>query len=129
MVIVEMFSLDKLLDDFNNGREPIIKYYVIGMWLITNDYNKDGYIIDFMVCKGQNWLEAVEEARKFKNSIMNIKFEKYLPLTIGKTVLEATKNTDYFGQLLWKEEVMPDDERIQNSFDLVVEEDNKDDKN
>lgn len=122
-------DLNKLLDDIMNGREEIIYYYLIGMWIITNSYNKNGYVIDMMVCKGKNHNEAIEEAKEFKHKVMNIEAEEYIPLAIGKTVLEATKNTDYFSQLLWKEEVMPDDEKIKNSFNLVVEREKEDARN
>ena len=113
-------DLNKLLDDFNKGKKEVVYYYLIGMWLITNDYNKNGYIIDMMVCKGDSYKEAIEEAREFENKIKNIEAEEYIPLTIGISTLEATKNASYFKDLLWVEEVMPDDEKIKNSFDFVV---------
>ena len=113
-------DLDKLLDDLNKGKKEVVYYYLIGMWLITNDYNKNGYIIDMMVCKGDSYKEAIEEAREFKEKVMKIESAEYIPLTIGETVLEATKNASYFKDLLWVEEVMPDDEKIKNSFDFVV---------
>ena len=113
-------DLDKLLDDFNKGKKEVVYYYLIGMWLITSDYNKNGYIIDMMVCKGDSYKEAIEEAREFKEKVMKIESAEYIPLTIGETVLEATKNASYFKDLLWVEEVMPDDEKIKNSFDFVV---------
>ena len=122
-------DLNKLLDDIMNGREEIVYYYLIGMWLITTSYNRNGYVIDMMVCKGKNWQEAVEEAREFKRSVLDIEEDEYIPLSIGKTVLEATKNTDYFKKLLWVEEVMPDDEKIKNSFNLVVEREKEDARN
>lgn len=119
-------DLNKLLDDIMNGREEIVYYYLVGMWIVTTSYNRNGYVIDMMVCKGKTWQEAVEEAREFKRKVMDVEEDEYIPLTIGKTVLEATKNTDYFKKLLWVEEVMPDDEKIKNSFNLVVERENHD---
>lgn len=113
-------DLNRLLDDFNNGREEVNYYYIIGMWLVTNSYNKNGYIIDIIVCKGENHLEAIDEAKEYQHKIRKIEDEKYVPLTIGKTVLEATKNSSYFNNLLWNEEVMPDDEKVKNAFDLVL---------
>lgn len=113
-------DLNKLLDDFNKGKKEIIYYYLIGMWLITNDYNKTGYTIDMMVCKGLSYQEALEEAITYENAIKKIDEQEYIPLTIGESVLEATKNSDYFSHLLWKEEVLPNDERIQKAFDEVI---------
>lgn len=107
-----MFSLDKLLDEFNKGTEPIIKYYAIGMWLITNDYNNDGYIVDIIICKGKLWEEAVKEAKEYENKIKNITEEKYIPLSVGKSVLEATKDISRLYDLLVGKEVFPDNEEI-----------------
>ena len=113
-------DLNQLLDDFNNGKEEVIFYYLIGMWLITDSYNKNGYVIDMRVCKGKSYKEAIEEAKEFKEKVMKIESAEYIPLTIGETVLEATKNASYFKDLLWVEEVMPDDIKIKNSQDFVV---------
>ena len=113
-------DLNQLLNDFNTGKEEVIFYYLIGMWIITDSYNKNGYIIDMMVCKGKSYKEAIEEAKEFKEKVMKIESAEYIPLTIGKTVLEATKNASYFKDLLWVEEVMPDDIKIKNSQDFVA---------
>lgn len=107
-----MMNLDKLFEDIYNNVKHVDKYYVIGMWLITNDYNKDGYIIDIMVCKGKNWQEAVNEAKTYENKIKNISEDTYLPLSVGLSVLEATKNSNKFYDLLARKEVLPNDEEI-----------------
>ena len=118
-------DLDKLFEDVYNNVTHDPKYYVIGMWLITEDYNKDGYIIDIMVCKGFNWQEAVEEAKDYENKIKKITDEKYLPLSVGKTVLEATKNSNKFYDLLAKKELLPDDEEILKIVEDTIEMDVK----
>ena len=112
-------DLNKLLEDFSNGKEEVYYYYLIGMWLITDDYNSKGYSIDLIVSKGRDMEEAIEEIKKYENKIKRISGEEYIPLTIGKTVFEATKNASYFRDLLWDKEILPNDEIIKNSFDLV----------
>ena len=114
-----MNKLDKLFDNYNKGRKFDYYFYLIGMWLVTNDYNDKGYIMDIMVCKGQNYQEAIKEAEEFEKKTKKIIASEYISLNVGLTVLEATKNAPYFYNLLDKEEVMPDDERIKNQFDFV----------
>lgn len=114
-------DLDKLLDDFNKGKKDIIYYYLVGMWLVTEDYTRKGYVIDMMVCKGLSYKDAIEEALMYEGEIKNLEAYEFVPLTIGESVLEATINASYFNNLLSVEEVYPDDKRIQKSFKEMVE--------
>ena len=113
-------NLDKLLDDFNNDRQPLIKYYIIGEWIVTDSYNKKGFIIDILVCKGSNYLEAIQEAKEFNHATKKIEAEEYLPLSVGKTVFEATKNSKIPYGLLHRKEVFPDNEEIQKMVEETI---------
>ena len=89
------------------------KYYVIGMWLVTESYNKNGYIIDVIICKGKNLQEALKEASDYENEIKNIEFEKYLPLSVGETVFEATKDIKDIYNMIHKDEMLPNNSYVE----------------
>ena len=99
---------------------PNPKYYLIGIWIVSKDYTPKGFLIDIIVSKGYGYEDAVENIRKYENSIRMIETEIYLPLTVGNTVFEATKNFKNFYDLIHTNEVMPDNEIIQEAYNKVL---------
>ena len=113
-------NLDKMLANFAQNGEP--KYYVIGIWLVTKSYTPKGFLIDMIVSKGYGYEEAVDNIKKYEHSFRKkIETEMYLPLTVGKTVFEATKNSKEIYDLLTRGNAMPDNERIQELYKKVME--------
>lgn len=106
------------LEDYYNMKTIKDKYYAIGMWMVTDSYNSKGYIIDIMICKGKNHEDAIKEASEYENEIKNIEFEKYLPLTVGESVFEATKDIKDIYIMIHKNEMLPNntyiDELVEN---------------
>lgn len=105
-------NLDDLFNKIYDEAQIKTKYYVIGMWIITDDYNNKGYIIDIIVCKGKSEEEALNEAKEYENSIKDIKDESYMILDVGETVLEATKDVKDIFIKISREEMFPDNDYI-----------------
>lgn len=105
-------NLDDLFNKIYDEAQKKVKYYVIGMWIITDDYNNKGYIVDIMVCKGKAREEALKEAKDYENTIKKITDEWYLILDVGETVLEATKDVKDIFLKISKEEIFPDSEFV-----------------
>ena len=116
-------NLNYLLKCISEGKEPLIKYYIIGMWIITNDYTDNGFLIDFIVCKGVNVEEAIEEAKKYENTIRKIKPKEqvYLPLTVAKSIQKATINANEIYDLLIRKKVLFDENRIQELYNETLQ--------
>lgn len=105
-------NLDDLFNKIYDEAQIKVKYYVVGMWIITEDYNNKGYIVDIMVCKGKAKEEALKEAKDYENAIKKITDEWYLILDVGETVLEATKDIKDIFLKISKEEIFPDNEFV-----------------
>ncbi len=111
-------DLAKLLNNFQKNPEP--KYYIIGVWLVSDSYTKDGFLVDMVVSKGYGCEDAIKNLKDYESSFRKIKKEYYLPLTVGDTVLKATMNSKEIYDLLHRKNAMPDNKRIQELYKEVL---------
>lgn len=114
-----MKNLDAMLKGVALNPNP--KYYLIGVWLVTKDYTPKGFLIDIIVSKGYGYEDAIENIKEYERSFRKMDTEIYLPLTVGETVFEATKNSKEFYDLIHRKNAMPDNEFIQNAYKKVLE--------
>lgn len=114
-----MKDLNIMLKGVALNPEP--KYYLIGIWIVSKDYTPKGYLIDIIVSKGYGYEDAIENIKEYEHSFRKIETEIYLPLTVGKNVFEATKESKVFYDLIHRKNAMPDDDFIQEAYEKVLE--------